>query len=147
METISMETISIDSQDELPYVAGKIIDLLAEHRVVAFFGHMGAGKTTLIKEIAHQMGVVDTVTSPTFALVNQYVAEGGVPLYHFDFYRIEKIAEAFDLGYEEYFYSGDICLVEWPEKIEELLPEGTLAVHIATNPDNPDSRTITIDVL
>ena len=139
-----METISIDSVDELSDVAEKIIELLPAHPVVAFYGAMGAGKTTLIKEIASQLGVGDTVTSPSFALVNQYVTAAGQPLYHFDFYRIDKIEEAFDLGYEEYFFSGDPCLVEWPEKIEELLPPGTLAVHIETDPDSEDARTITI---
>lgn len=139
-----METISIDSQDELPDVAGRIAELLADYPVVAFYGHMGAGKTTLIKEIASQLGVGDTVTSPTFALVNQYMTAAGEPVYHFDFYRIDRIEEAFDLGYEEYFYSGSICLIEWPEKIEELLPAGVLRVHISTDPDNEDSRTIII---
>ena len=139
-----METISIDSADELPDVAEKIIERLTKHPVVAFYGAMGAGKTTLIKEIAAQLGVQDTVTSPTFALVNQYIAANGEPIYHFDFYRIDRIEEAFDLGYEEYFYSGSPCLIEWPEKIEELLPAGTLDVYIAIDPDSEDSRTITI---
>ena len=139
-----METINIDSPGDLPDVAERIIEKLDRHRVVAFYGPMGAGKTTLIKEIASQLGVEDTVTSPTFALVNQYLAANGEPIYHFDFYRIDRIEEAFDLGYEEYFYSGDICLIEWPEKIEELLPPGTLRVRIATHPDDEDARTITI---
>lgn len=139
-----METIQIDSIDELPEVAEKIIEHLQAHPVVAFFGAMGAGKTTLIKEIASQLGVEDTVTSPTFALVNQYLSSAGEPVYHFDFYRIDKIEEAFDLGYEEYFFSGSPCLIEWPEKIAELLPPGVLNVRITTDPDAEESRTISI---
>lgn len=134
----------IDSVDELPDVAERIIERLEKSPVVAFYGAMGAGKTTLIKEIALQLGVEDTVTSPTFALVNQYLTAAGEPLYHFDFYRINKIEEAFDLGYEEYFFSGSPCLIEWPEKIEELLPSDVLNVRIATDPDADDSRTFTI---
>ncbi len=98
--------------------------------VVAFYGAMGAGKTTLIKELCAVAGVQNTVVSPTFALVNEYHTADGTPLFHFDFYRINKIEEAYDFGYEEYFYSGYACLIEWPEKIEELLPENTLRVTI-----------------
>lgn len=139
-----METIVIDTIDELYGVAGKIIEKLGDRRIVAFYGGMGAGKTTLIREIASQLGVRDTVTSPTFALVNQYLAASGASIYHFDFYRIDKIEEAFDLGYEDYFFSGDLCLIEWPEKIAELLPPDTLDVHILTRPDVHQARTITI---
>ena len=91
---------------------------------------VGAGKTARIREICARLGVTDTVTSPTFALVNQYSAPGGKPVFHFDFYRIDDIREAYDMGYEEYFYGGDLCLVEWPEKIGQLLPEETIAVRI-----------------
>lgn len=139
-----METIVIDTIDELPEAAEKIIEVLGDRRIVAFYGDMGAGKTTLIREIASQLGVQDTVTSPTFALVNQYLTVSGDRIYHFDFYRIDKIEEAFDLGYEEYFFSGDLCLVEWPEKITELLPPDTLNVRILTHPDADDARTIII---
>ena len=104
---------------------------------------MGAGKTTLIREIVAQLGATDTVTSPTFALVNQYKGRGKRPIYHFDFYRIDDLREAFDLGYEEYFYSGDICLVEWPEKIEPLLPENTIQVRITV--DSATARTFEIE--
>lgn len=110
--------------------------------VVAFFGAMGAGKTTLIREICTQLGVADNVTSPTFALVNHYRSGRGDNIFHFDFYRIEKLDEAYDLGYDEYFDSGALCLVEWPEKIEPLLPSDTLRVYIETT--GPDSRKITI---
>jgi len=110
--------------------------------VVAFFGPMGAGKTTLIREIARQMGVTDNVTSPTFALINRYRTKDGNHINHFDFYRISRIEEAFDLGYEEYFYGGGLCLVEWPERIEALLPDDTLVVRIAVKGEG--RREITI---
>lgn len=143
-----MQTIAINSQAELPEVAERIIEALSARRaqtnVVAFYGPMGAGKTTLIREICAQLGVEDTVTSPTFAIVNQYVAADGALVNHFDFYRIDKIEEAFDMGYEEYFYSGDLCLVEWPEKIEGLLPEDTLEVHISPVDNNAEERVFNI---
>ncbi len=140
-----METIDIDSQDELADVAERIVARLGAQPVAAFYGHMGAGKTTLIREIAAQLGVGESVTSPTFALVNQYMTSGGRPVYHFDFYRIDRIEEAFDLGYEEYFYSGYICLVEWPEKIGELLPADTLRIHISSIPGDDGARRIVIE--
>ncbi|HIW65917.1 MAG TPA: tRNA (adenosine(37)-N6)-threonylcarbamoyltransferase complex ATPase subunit type 1 TsaE [Candidatus Alistipes intestinipullorum] len=138
-----MKTIHITSQEELPQVAEAVIRALGRRTVVAFRGEMGAGKTTLIREIAAQLGATDTVTSPTFALVNQYKGRGKRPIYHFDFYRIDDLREAFDLGYEEYFYSGDICLVEWPEKIEPLLPENTIQVRITVDSDT--ARTFEIE--
>lgn len=138
-----MKTIHITSQEELPQVAKAVIQALGRRTVVAFRGEMGAGKTTLIREIAAQLGATDTVTSPTFALVNQYKGSGKRPIYHFDFYRIDDLREAFDLGYEEYFYSGDICLVEWPEKIEQLLPENTIQVRITV--DSETARTFEIE--
>lgn len=141
--TTPMKTIHITSQEELPQVAAAVIRALGRRTVVAFRGEMGAGKTTLIREIAAQLGATDTVTSPTFALVNQYKGSGKRPIYHFDFYRIDDLREAFDLGYEEYFYSGDICLVEWPEKIEPLLPENTIQVHITV--DSETARTFEIE--
>ena len=110
---------------------------------VAFRGEMGAGKTTLIREIAAELGAKDTVTSPTFAIVNQYKGEGNRRIHHFDFYRINDLREAFDFGYEEYFYSGDLCLVEWPEKIEQLLPDNTMTVRITVDSDT--ARTFEID--
>lgn len=136
--------MDIGSQDELPEVAARIIENLEGRGVVAFYGPMGAGKTTLIREICAQLGVTDTVTSPTFALINQYMTEDGEAVNHFDFYRIDSPEEAFDFGYEEYFYSGDICLVEWPEKIEPLLPDETLKVEITPDPDDDRRRTVTI---
>lgn len=129
-----MKRIEIDSLSSLENVAHQIIESLGERRVVLFRGEMGAGKTTLISRIVEALGAEDNVTSPTFALVNQY--EGTeCRIYHFDFYRIERIEEVFDFGYEEYFYSGDLCLVEWPEKIEPLLPEDAMEVYITVGDD------------
>ncbi len=138
-----MKTFRITSCDELPQVAAAIVEALDKRSVVAFRGGMGAGKTTLIREIAAQLGAADTVTSPTFAIVNQYMGAGERRIFHFDFYRIEDIREAYDFGYEEYFYSGDICLVEWPEKIEPLLPDERIDVRIAV--DGETARTIEIE--
>ena len=137
-----MRTIHITSQDELPDVARAVIRSLGRRTVVAFRGGMGAGKTTLIREIVAALGSADTVTSPTFAIVNQYKA-GKERIHHFDFYRIDDQREAYDFGYEEYFYSGDLCLVEWPEKIEQLLPENTMNVRITADSDT--ARTFVID--
>ena len=136
-------TIHVDSLSDLPEAADAVIEALQGRSVVAFRGGMGAGKTTLIREIVARLGSGDTVTSPTFAIVNQYEGDGGQRICHFDFYRIDDIREAYDFGYEEYFYSGDLCLVEWPEKIEELLPPDVMTVSISV--DSEDERTITID--
>ena len=137
-----MKDITIDSLDELTTVARQIIDSLDGRNVVAFCGAMGAGKTTLISAIMEELGSADTVTSPTFALVNQYYTSERKAVYHFDFYRINNISEAFDMGYEEYFYSGDLCFVEWPEKIEALLPEEVVEVRITV--DSPTARSFEI---
>ena len=124
-----MRRIEIDSLSDLECVADEVIEALDGRTVVLLRGGMGAGKTTLVSRIAARLGAEDTVTSPTFALVNQY--EGTeCRIYHFDFYRIDRIEEVFDLGYEEYFYSGDLCLVEWPEKIEPLIPDDAMVVRI-----------------
>jgi len=136
-----MEILDIRSQRELPLAAELILERSDRRGVIAFYGEMGAGKTTLIREICGLTGVKDTVTSPTFAIVNQYMAGTG-PVYHFDFYRIDKIEEVFDMGYEEYFYSGSLCLVEWPEKIERLLPPDTMRVKIEVT--GTESRRITV---
>ena len=138
-----MESFRIRSIDDLPEAAEAILESLRGRTVVAFRGGMGAGKTTLIREICRLLGVTDTVTSPTFAIVNEYRIDGSDPVYHFDFYRIERIEEAFDFGYEEYFYSGNLCLVEWPEKVESLLPDNTMTVRIDTLDE--DSRVIAFD--
>lgn len=126
--------IEINSLDELDDVAQAVVESLEGRTVVAFDAPMGAGKTTLISRIARLLGSKDDVTSPTFAIVNQY--EGERTIYHFDMYRIERIEEALDFGSEEYFASGDLCLVEWPEKIEPLLPEDTMVVRIEIVSEN-----------
>ena len=135
--------LKIDSINDLPEAADAILEALNGRSIVAFWGEMGAGKTTLIRALCDRLGVTDTVTSPTFALVNEYHTETGEPIYHFDFYRINRIEEVFDFGYEEYFYSGNLCLIDWPEKIEGLLPEETLSVRIRITGD--ESRTIEIE--
>ena len=138
-----MIQLKIDSLSELDNVAEQIISSLDGRNVVLFRGGMGAGKTTLISRIVAQLGAEDTVTSPTFALVNEYEAAVKMLIYHFDFYRIDKVEEVFDLGYEEYFYSGDLCLVEWPEKIEALIPDDVMTVKIEVEDDG--QRIFTID--
>lgn len=137
-----MIQLKIDSLSELDHVAEQIISSLGGRNVVLFRGGMGAGKTTLISRIVALLGSKDTVTSPTFALVNEYEGDEGL-IYHFDFYRIDKVEEVFDLGYEEYFYSGDLCLVEWPEKIEALIPDDVMTVKIEVEDD--EERVFTID--
>ncbi len=133
--------LTVKDLSELSAAARELVPVLQGRGVVAMYGGMGAGKTTLVAALLREMGSEDDVTSPTFALVNDYLvpdgenAHGNRHVYHFDFYRIDSPAEAFDLGYEEYFYSGELCLVEWPEKIEELLPDDTLRLHISTLPD------------
>ena len=104
-------------------------------KVVAFYGKMGAGKTTFTKAVCEELGCDDTITSPTFAIINEYAAANGDPIYHFDFYRIKNLEEVYDIGYEDYFYSGHLCLIEWPELVERLLPEETVRVTITEQPD------------
>ena len=122
--------IEIAGIGQLPEVARKLLGEFPDERFFAFFGKMGVGKTTLIKEICAALGVEDNVCSPTFAIVNEYSDRKGEPVYHFDFYRLKSVAEAYDIGYEEYFYSGCYCFTEWTEKIEELLPESYVRVEI-----------------
>lgn len=136
-------TVSIGSLAGLHRVAEEVIARLDGRSIVAFRAPMGAGKTTLIAEIAAALGSEDNVTSPTFALVNQYDTPDGHSIYHFDFYRIDRVEEAFDMGYEEYFFSGELCLIEWPEKIEELLPDDVMTVTIRI--DGEDGRTFEIE--
>ena len=107
-----------------------MLEDFSDDRFFAFFGKMGVGKTTLIKELCAELGVEDNVCSPTFAIVNEYSDRDGEPVYHFDFYRLKSVAEAYDIGYEEYFYSGCYCFTEWTEKVEELLPERYVRVDI-----------------
>lgn len=124
-----MSEIFIPSLDDINQAARKFIELMGEHRLFAFYGGMGAGKTTFIKALCQELGVADNVSSPTFAIVNEYGSNIG-PIYHFDFYRIKSPAEVMDLGFEDYAYSGHLCLMEWPELIEDLLPSNTVSVHI-----------------
>jgi len=128
------------SLDDLPQAAQQLLDFIADEKVVAFFGPMGSGKTTFIKSVCLLMGIDETVSSPTFSLVNEYRNKKGEPVYHFDFYRIKNEREALDIGCEEYFYSGHICLVEWPEKILNLLPKEI--VRVTMNVEN-ENRLIT----
>jgi len=125
--------ICADSPGDLPKVAEELLKTYPSGRVFAIYGKMGAGKTTFIKAFCAWIGVAGTVNSPTFALVNQYATSDGENIFHFDFYRIKKIEEVIDIGYEDYFYSNSICLIEWPEKIETLLPNDTIRVEIVEN--------------
>ena len=123
--------------------AKEFIAQMGDHRVFLFYGSMGAGKTTFIRAICEELGVTDVVNSPTFAIVNEYTDGKGQPIYHFDFYRINKVEEAYDFGYEDYFYSGNVCFVEWPEMIEELLPADAVRVSIQEMPDGSRKVNIT----
>ena len=125
-----MNRIVVKDINELPKAAEEFISKLGNNRVIAFYGGMGAGKTTFIKAICTALGVTDTVNSPTFAIINEYRKPDAGLIYHFDFYRINKTEEAYDFGYEDYFYSNELCLIEWPEKITALLPEDFLSVKI-----------------
>jgi len=120
----------ITSLKALEVSARRLIDQFPGDRVFAFYGKMGAGKTTFIQALCRVIGSGDNVTSPTFALINEYKTQDNVSIFHFDFYRIKSIEEAFDLGYEDYFYSGNYCFIEWPEKIETLLPQNFVEVKI-----------------
>ena len=122
-------------EEDIRQAAKQFVENMGENTIFAFYGKMGAGKTTFIKAVCEELGVEDTVTSPTFAIVNEYEAANGRPIYHFDFYRIKKVSEAYDMGCEEYFYSGHPCFIEWPELIEEVLPEETVNVTIEALPD------------
>lgn len=126
-----MTKITVKDLSELSAAASKILDLTDGKRVYLLYGEMGVGKTTLIKELCKQLGVVENVSSPTFSIVNEYHSADH-RIYHFDFYRLKDEEEAYDLGYEEYFYSGAFCFVEWPDKIADLLPEGAVKLCIAS---------------
>lgn len=133
----------VGSEQELPQVAQQILTAFGNRKVILFYGEMGVGKTTLIKQLCKQLGVEESTTSPTFSIVNEYLANTDQSIYHFDFYRIEEEAEVFDLGYEDYFYSDNYCFIEWPEKIPNLLPENTIALKIELGENN--ERLISID--
>jgi tRNA threonylcarbamoyladenosine biosynthesis protein TsaE len=147
--------IKINSLDSIREAARQFIDGIGQHRVFAFYGSMGAGKTTFVKAICEELGVDDVITSPTFAIINNYElrdtnyevgirnSEFGIPqdIFHFDFYRIKKLEEVYDMGYEDYFYSGALCFIEWPELIEEILPDDAVRVSISEQEDG--SRLVT----
>lgn len=131
---MSME-IKIGSLDEIRKAAQEFVAAMGERTVFAFYGKMGAGKTTFIKAVCEELGVEDVINSPTFAIVNEYVDGGGNPIYHFDFYRIKNLQEVLDIGYEDYVYSGNVCFMEWPELIENLLPDDAVKVTIEEEMD------------
>lgn len=134
--------ITIKSLESIDQAATEFVKSMGDNTVFAFRGEMGAGKTTFIKAICEKLGVSDTINSPTFAIVNEYRSDSGELIYHFDFYRINKVEEAFDFGYEDYFYSGSLCFIEWPELIENLLPADTVNVSIKVLEDS--SRSVVI---
>jgi tRNA threonylcarbamoyladenosine biosynthesis protein TsaE len=133
--------VHINDLGDLHRVAEVLVKMAGEIKTIAFYGEMGAGKTTFIKAICKELGVTDTVSSPTFSIVNEYSSPNG-SVYHFDFYRIKSQAEALDIGYEDYIDSGQYCLIEWPEKIPDLLPNELLTIKLEIGEMN--QRTITL---
>lgn len=133
--------IRINSLDTIHEAAKDFIKGMGDGKVFAFYGKMGAGKTTFIKALCEVLGVKDVITSPTFAIINEYTDGNDNPIYHFDFYRIKKLEEVYDMGYEDYFYSGNLCLLEWPELVEDVLPENVIKVTIEEQSDG--SRLLT----
>lgn len=131
--------IKINSLEELQQAAKTFIAAMGNNTVFAMYGKMGVGKTTFTKAICECLGVEDVINSPTFAIVNEYRSDSGELIYHFDFYRIKKLEEVYDMGYEDYFYSGALCFIEWPELIEDLLPENAVKVTIEENEDGTRS--------
>ena len=132
--------LTIHSLDDIRTAAKAFIEQMDQNTVFAFYGKMGAGKTTFIKAVCEELGVSDVVNSPTFSIVNEYRSDDtGELIYHFDFYRIQKIDEVYDMGYEDYFYSGALCFIEWPELIEDLLPGDVVKVTIEENEDETRS--------
>ncbi|AZI24960.1 tRNA (adenosine(37)-N6)-threonylcarbamoyltransferase complex ATPase subunit type 1 TsaE [Pedobacter sp. G11] len=127
--------IAVKDLSDLPQVASELLEFASKERIFIFEGEMGAGKTTFIKSFCKTLGIEDVVSSPTYSIVNEYESQNG-PVFHFDFYRIKDIQEAYDLGYEEYFYGGGICLIEWPERVAELLPDHFVKVEIFVSEGN-----------
>ena len=132
--------IKIDDLAHINEAAKQFVAAMGDNTIFAFYGHMGAGKTTFIKAICEELGVKDVITSPTFAIVNEYTDGQGEPVYHFDFYRIKKQEEALDFGFEDYMDSGALCFIEWPENVEDLLPGDVINVKITVHEDG--SRTL-----
>ena len=133
--------IRITDIDHIREAAREFIEHIGDRRVFAFYGKMGAGKTTFVKAICEELGVNDVITSPTFAIINEYTSAKDDTIFHFDFYRIKKLEEVYDMGYEDYFYSGALCFIEWPELIEEILPDDAVRVSITEQDDG--SRIVT----
>lgn len=133
--------IKIENLEKINEAARQFINNMGDRKVFAFYGKMGAGKTTFTKAICEELNVTDVITSPTFAIINEYESPEAGTIYHFDFYRIKKLEEVYDMGYEDYFYSGCLCFIEWPELVEDLLPENVTKVNITENEDG--SRTVT----
>lgn len=133
--------LHINSLEEIKKAAHDFVAAMGDNTVFAFYGPMGVGKTTFTKAVCEVLGVDDPITSPTFAIVNEYRSDAGELIYHFDFYRIKKIEEVYDMGYEDYFYSGALCFIEWPELVEDILPLDAVRVTLSENPDG--SRTVT----
>lgn len=133
---------TINNLDEIDGVAAKFLDFVGDKKIFALYGPMGVGKTTFVKAAAASLGVTDDVSSPTFAIVNEYLTESGDSVFHFDFYRVNNVSEALDFGYEEYFFSGNRCFIEWPEKIDELLPEDVVNCYFEELPDG--KRTLSV---
>ena len=127
--------IEIKDIEHIEEAAREFVAQIGDHRVIAFYGKMGAGKTTFIKAVCEVLGVDDVITSPTFAIVNEYSTGEGSPIFHFDFYRIKKLEEVYDMGYEDYFYSGALCFIEWPELIEDIMPDDAVRVSITEQDD------------
>jgi ATPase, YjeE family len=136
-------TLEIKSLETIDDTALQFIRQMGDNTVFAFHGEMGAGKTTFIKAICEKLGVEDIINSPTFSIVNEYRANSGELIYHFDFYRIKDENEALDFGYEDYFYSGSLCFIEWPEKIPSLLPSDT--IHVTIKETDCEVRTVTLE--
>ena len=141
---MSEHTFTIHSLEEYPLAAKWFTGFLQRGNIFAFYGKMGTGKTTFIKSLCEELGVEDTINSPTFAIVNEYEDREANTIFHFDFYRIKSLAEVYNMGYEEYFYSNAYCFIEWPELIEELLPEEHIRVDITEGGDG--ARTIKVTV-
>jgi len=131
-----MNKLLIQDLAGLPDAARSFLEKNRDTKIFAFYGDLGAGKTTFIKALCNELNVIDIVSSPTFSIINEYQNEKGMVIYHMDFYRLEKREEALDIGLEDYFNTNNYCFIEWPEKIDELLPNQTTYVKIARNPDN-----------